>query len=149
LHQECDLDVFEARAGELLEPGCVYIAPGDFHLELTRKGIDVRTVLQQKPPENSCRPAVDVLFRSAAATYGAGCLGVVLTGMGQDGKRGAEDIVSAGGRVIAQDAATSTVWGMPRAVVEAGLAESVLPLGSIADAITRATLVGRRVVINT
>lgn len=148
LNQECQLTVCEAIAGEHLEPGTVYIAPGDFHLDLVRRGVDVYTVLQQGPPENSCRPAVDVLFRSTAATYGSGCLAVVLTGMGQDGKRGAEHVVSAGGRVLVQDAATSVVWGMPRAVAEAGLADSILPLGSISDAISRAAQVGRRVVIN-
>jgi two-component system chemotaxis response regulator CheB len=148
LNQECELNVCEATAGEVLEPGHVYIAPGDHHLEVIRKGTEVYTALQQAPPENSCRPAVDVLFRTAAAAYGSGCLAVVLTGMGQDGKRGAEHVASTGGRILVQDAATSVVWGMPRAVAEAGLADSVLPLGSIADAITRAAQVGRRVVIN-
>jgi two-component system chemotaxis response regulator CheB len=144
LNQECHLRVQEAEGGETLEPGHVFIAPGDFHLELCREGTAVKTVLQQGPPENSCRPAVDVLFRSAASIYGRGCLGVVLTGMGQDGLRGAEHIVHLGGTLIGQDEATSVVWGMPRAVCEAGLTHSVLPLGSVADEITRLATLGRR-----
>jgi two-component system chemotaxis response regulator CheB len=144
LNQECQLRVQEAEGGETLEPGRVFIAPGDFHLELCREGVSVKTVLQQGPPENSCRPAVDVLFRSAASIYGRGCLGVVLTGMGQDGLRGAEHIVHLGGTLVGQDEATSVVWGMPRAVCEAGLTHSVLPLGSIADEITRLATLGRR-----
>jgi two-component system chemotaxis response regulator CheB len=144
LNQECRLHVQEAEGGETLEPGQAFIAPGDFHLELSREGTSVKTVLQQGPPENSCRPAVDVLFRSAASIYGRGCLGVVLTGMGQDGLRGAEQIVHLGGTLVGQDEATSVVWGMPRAVCEAGLTHSVLPLGSIADEITRLATLGRR-----
>jgi two-component system chemotaxis response regulator CheB len=144
LNQECGLRVQEAEGGETLEPGHVFIAPGDFHLELCREGTSVKTVLQQGPPENSCRPAVDVLFRSAASIYGRGCLGIVLTGMGQDGLRGAEHIVHLGGTLVGQDEATSVVWGMPRAVCEAGLTHSVLPLGSVADEITRLATLGRR-----
>jgi two-component system, chemotaxis family, protein-glutamate methylesterase/glutaminase len=144
LNQECQLQVQEAAGGEALEPGQVFIAPGDYHLELRREGTSVKTVLHQGPPENSCRPAVDVLFRSAANIYGLGCLGVVLTGMGQDGLRGAEQIVHVGGTLVGQDEATSVVWGMPRAVCESGLTHFVLPLGSIADQITRLATLGRR-----
>lgn len=133
LGQECALDVVEAEGSETLCAGQVVIAPGNFHLEVQQQKGFVKTVLNQRSPENSCRPAVDVLFRSAARVYGSKCLGVVLTGMGQDGLRGAEHIVDGGGRIIAQDEATSVVWGMPRAVTEAGVAQEVLPLESIAQ----------------
>ena len=98
-------------------------------------GVRLRT--HEGPPENSCRPAVDVLFRSVAQVYGAGALAVVLTGMGQDGLRGCECIREAGGQVLAQDEATSVVWGMPGAVSQAGLAEKVLPLPELAVEINR------------
>lgn len=147
LDQECALEVAEATAGEVLRPGLVLIAPGDFHLELVRQGTQVVTALQQGPPENSCRPAVDVLFRSAAQVFGPGCLGVVLTGMGQDGMRGSEHIVATGGMVLAQDEATSVVWGMPRAVAEAGLASQVVPLTSIASELTRRAKAARRIAV--
>jgi len=103
-----------------------------------------KTVLNQGPPENSCRPAVDVLFRSAANVFGPGCLGLVLTGMGQDGTRGAEHIVQAGGTVLAQDEASSVVWGMPRAVAEAGLARQILPLPLVSSELMRNAEIGRR-----
>ena len=99
--------------------------------------------LYQGTPENYCRPAVDVLFRSAPESFGAGVLGVVLTGMGSDGAKGSARIVEAGGSVIVQDAATSVVWGMPGAVVGAGLASDVLPLGDIARAIQTRVARGR------
>ena len=143
LNQECAVEVREASDGEALRAGEVLIAPGDFHLEIHRKGVSVRTVLNQGSPENSCRPAVDVLFRSAARVYGPGLQAVVLTGMGQDGKRGAESIVQAGGTVIAQDEESSVVWGMPRAVAEAGLASKVIPLQAIPDELLRCVAVAR------
>lgn len=96
-----------------------------------------------EPPENSCRPAVDVLFRSVAWTYGPRTLAVVLTGMGQDGLRGCEYIAEAGGQIIAQDEATSVVWGMPGFVARAGLASRLLPLNQVASEITRRTMDGR------
>ena len=102
-----------------------------------REGSVVRIETHQGPPENSCRPAVDVLFRSVAATYGAGALGVVMTGMGQDGLRGCECIREQGGQVIVQDEATSVVWGMPGFVAQAGLADRVLPLDQMAPEIER------------
>jgi two-component system chemotaxis response regulator CheB len=144
LDQDCELEVQEATGGETLRHGQVLIAPGDFHLELQRQGVAIKTVLHQGPPENSCRPAVDVLFRSAANVFGPGCLALVLTGMGQDGMRGAEHIVQAGGRVLAQDEASSVVWGMPRAVAEAGLADRVLPLPAIANELLQCVAVARR-----
>lgn len=135
LDRTCSLHVAEAVDGEPLRAGSVLIAPGDHHLEVVRRGTQMIARLHQGPPENFCRPAVDVLFRSVAAAYGDACLSVVLTGMGQDGRRGAELLVAAGSQVIAQDAATSVVWGMPGAVATAGLASLVLPLGEIAAAL--------------
>lgn len=125
----------EAVDGEPLRPGTVVVAPGDFHLEVERRGGELFTKLTQAPPENSCRPAADVLFRSAAVAVGAGTLGVVLTGMGQDGLAGSRAIVSAGGSILVQNEATCVVWGMPKAVEQAGLAELVLPLAELGQAI--------------
>lgn len=130
----------EAKAGDVLRPGAGWIAPGDWHMVVrppAQPGQPATLDLNQFPPENSCRPAVDPLFRSAAEVFGARTLGVVLTGMGQDGVRGSEAIVRAGGHVITQDEATSVVWGMPGFVTNAGLADTVLPLGQVAPEITR------------
>lgn len=127
------LTVRESHGGEMLEPGVAYLAPGDFHITIENSPRGWMTRLNQGPMENSCRPAVDVLFRSVAETVGPGALAVVLTGMGYDGLRGSEAIHRAGGRVLAQDEATSVVWGMPRAVVDAGLADQILPLDGIAE----------------
>jgi two-component system chemotaxis response regulator CheB len=129
--------VVEATDGAPLVPGTVHIAPGDFHLTIGSSGASRRTALNQAPPENFCRPAVDVLFRSAVAAYGGAVLGVVLTGMGSDGRVGAGQIRDAGGTVVAQDQATSVVWGMPGAVTQAGFADEVLPLDRVAEAIAR------------
>ncbi len=115
-----------------------YIAPGDHHLTVESAGGVVRARLSDGPPENFCRPAVDVLFRSVAATFGSHALAVVLTGMGQDGARGCEDVVHHGGEVVVQDEATSVVWGMPGAVAHAGLAHAVLPIDQIAGAVRTA-----------
>jgi two-component system, chemotaxis family, protein-glutamate methylesterase/glutaminase len=131
------LRVVEARPGLVLEPGLAVIAPGDFHMTIERKGVNVVVALNQQPHENSCRPAVDPLFRSVAKVYGPAVLSVILTGMGQDGLRGCEWIREAGGQVLAQDEASSVVWGMPGFVVKAGLAHRVLPLDSMAPEITR------------
>ncbi|MCL3860891.1 chemotaxis response regulator protein-glutamate methylesterase [Actinotalea sp. K2] len=132
--------VVEAVGGESLKPGTVYIAPGDFHLEVARSAVGGRTVVTQGPPVNFCRPSVDVMFRSAVAVYGGELLGVVLTGMGSDGRSACEDLVTAGGTVIVQDEPTSVVWGMPGAVAMAGLAHSILPLDEIAATVTRTVL---------
>jgi two-component system chemotaxis response regulator CheB len=137
------LRVREGVEGGVLEPGVVWIAPGNFHVLLRREGELVRLVLNQDPPENSCRPAVDPLFRSASELFGNRTLALILTGMGHDGLRGAEQIRQAGGQVLAQDEATSVVWGMPGAVVAAGLAESVLPLDGIAGELTQRAQIGR------
>ena len=131
LSRLCGAPVREARTGEEVRPGDILMAPGGRHLELTGDGTGVRTRLTDDPPENSCRPAADVLFRSAARVWGPGTLGVVLTGMGRDGLQGSKAIVAAGGAVIAQDEFTSVVWGMPGEVVRAGLADAVLPLSQI------------------
>ncbi len=120
-----------------LQPGRVWVAPGGFHISVRRLATGWGLVTTEDPPENSCRPAVDVLFRSAARTIGAGVLGVVLTGMGQDGMIGAREIVDVGGQVIVQDEESSVVWGMPGFVANAGLADAVLPLDRIALDIRR------------
>ncbi len=138
LDRICGLSVKEAEGGEDVRPGTVWVAPGDHHLELRREGGGVRTYLSSAPPENYCRPAVDVLFRSAAQIYGGAVLACVLTGMGHDGGVGAKSIVSAGGSVIVQDEKTSVVWGMPGTVAMAGSAAAVLPLDRIADALNQA-----------
>ena len=145
LTQLGSLEVIESSGDEILTPGKAYVAPGDFHLEVQRRGPHVLTRIHQGPRENSCRPAVDVLFRSAAAVFGRGCLAVVLTGMGQDGLVGARYIVDAGGTVLAQDESTSVVWGMPRAVTVAGLVTQNYPITEIADAVARRASARRRV----
>jgi two-component system chemotaxis response regulator CheB len=127
--------VVEATDGEVLKPGTVYIAAGDHHLELSRSAGQLRTKLTDGPPVNFCRPAVDVLFRSAVRELGGQLLAVVLTGMGADGRTGCEDVVGAGGTVVVQDEPTSVVWGMPGAVAAAGLAHRILPLGEVAPAL--------------
>jgi two-component system chemotaxis response regulator CheB len=137
LDRLCPLTVVEAGDGTPLVPGTVHIAPGDFHLTVGTSRAARRTALSQAPPENFCRPAVDVLFRSAVAAYDGAVLGVVLTGMGSDGRIGAGQIRDAGGTVVAQDQATSVVWGMPGAVTQAGFADEVVPLGRVAEAIIR------------
>jgi two-component system chemotaxis response regulator CheB len=126
------LKVQEGREGERLLAGEVWIAPGDRHMTVVRKGAEILIGVNQDPPENSCRPAVDVLFRSVAQIYKANVLAIVLTGMGSDGTRGASLIRAAGGQVIAQDEASSVVWGMPGSVVAAQLADHIYPLDGIA-----------------
>ncbi|GAA3167291.1 chemotaxis response regulator protein-glutamate methylesterase [Planomonospora alba] len=133
LDRSSRLHVVEARSETQLRPGTVYIAPGDYHLEVVRRGTGTFTHLNQGPPENFCRPAVDVLFRSVAQAYGGATLAVVLTGMGQDGKRGSEALTAKGAEIVAQDEATSVVWGMPGAVAGAGLAHAILPLNDISQ----------------
>ncbi len=143
LNQKSKMTVKEAVEGEVAEAGTIYIAPGDFHMTLVQSHSELRIGLNQHVPENSCRPAVDVLFRSAATIYGAGLLGVVLTGMGQDGQRGAQAIREAGGSVFVQDEKTSVVWGMPGAVVRAGLADQMVPLNKVADEISNRVRLSR------
>ncbi len=131
------IPVSEAKDGEVLTAGKAWIAPGDFHLTVVRVNGRYLAKLNQQPPENSCRPAVDVLFRSLAECAGPRTLAVVLTGMGQDGLRGSELIAAQGGQIIAQDQATSVVWGMPGFVARAGLADTTLPINEIANEIVR------------
>jgi two-component system chemotaxis response regulator CheB len=138
LAQQTRLPVVEAADGAPVQPGTVYIAPSGSHLLLRRAGGEVRTALNDQPPENGFRPSADVLFRSAASAYGGDVVAAVLTGLecgNADGTEGLRPLKRAGGYVIAQDEATSVVWGMPGSVVQAGLADEVLPLDRIADAV--------------
>jgi two-component system chemotaxis response regulator CheB len=140
LNERCPLHVQEAVDGASVRAGSIYIAKGNWHMAVltaSRSGSPATLHLNQGPLENHCRPAVDVLFRSVAAVYGAGALAVVLTGMGADGMIGCRCIRDHGGSVLAQDEATSAVWGMPGAVTHAGLAQRVLPLNAIAPEILR------------
>jgi two-component system, chemotaxis family, protein-glutamate methylesterase/glutaminase len=140
LDSTCPLTIVEAAEGDLVERGRVLIAPGGRHLEIRAKGATIVAHLTDAPPENFCRPAVDVMFRSVSAIYRNRTLGVVLTGMGRDGAQGATVIRSAGGEMFAQDEASSVVWGMPGAVVTAGQADRVLPLDQMAAQITAALM---------
>jgi len=137
------LRVHEGGAGSRLEPGQVWIAPGDHHMTVSRNGVGAVLGLNQEPPENSCRPAVDVLFRSVARSFGASALAVVMTGMGSDGARGAAHIREAGGGVVVQDECSSVVWGMPGAVVAAGAADKVCPLSEISHEVIRRVAASR------
>jgi two-component system chemotaxis response regulator CheB len=137
LTENSRLRVREGVAGEPIAAAQAWVAPGGHHLVLRRESGKVRLAVNLDPPENSCRPSVDVLFRSAAEIYGPGVLAVVLTGMGQDGLRGCECVRAAGGQVIVQDEASSVVWSMPGAVAQASLADQVLPLEQIGPEIVR------------
>jgi two-component system, chemotaxis family, protein-glutamate methylesterase/glutaminase len=127
----------EAVDGEPVKPGQIYLAPGGRHMRVVRHGADAAIALEDGPPVNFCKPAVDPLFSSAIQIWQAGTLAVVLTGMGSDGMRGGKEIVAAGGSVIAQDEATSVVWGMPGAVANAGVCSAILPLNQIAPKLVR------------
>jgi len=137
LHSACRLPVEEAGQGKPVEAGKILIAPGDFHFKVASNGGGVRVFLDQSPPQNSCRPAVDALFTSIGEVYGGAVIAAILTGMGQDGLRGAEILKAQGASVLAQDEASSVVWGMPGAVVNAGLADRVLPLDQVVPEILR------------
>ncbi len=132
----------EAEHGEPIRAGRIYVAPGHLHLKVARTNGQPVVVLDDSAPVHFCKPSVDVMFSSAAELWGPSVLGLVLTGMGTDGARGGADIVASGGSIIAQDEATSIVWGMPGAVAQAGLCSRVLPLPDIAPAIVSAF--GRR-----
>jgi two-component system, chemotaxis family, protein-glutamate methylesterase/glutaminase len=136
--------VEECGGTEFLEPGSVWIAPGDYHMVVRRQGARIKLATQQGAAENSCRPSVDVLFRSVADVYGSGTLALVMTGMGQDGLRGAERIHDVGGQILAQDEASSVVWGMPGFIVNAGLADAVLPLDQIGSELVRRVMQSQR-----
>jgi two-component system chemotaxis response regulator CheB len=139
LSAECKLKVAEATEGAELVRGRILLAPGDYHLKVRRSGSGAFATLDQGPQENSCRPSVDVLFRSLAQHYRNEVLSVVLTGMGNDGLAGATALRQAGSRCLVQDEATSVVWGMPGAIARAGLANEVLPLNRIAAEILKLT----------
>lgn len=131
------LAVREARDGDPVLLGHAYVAPGNHHLELFRNGARYHCRVTQAPPVNRHRPSVDVMFRSVAAEAGPNAVGVILTGMGADGAEGLLEIKRAGGPTVAQDQATSVVWGMPGEAVKRGAADAVLPLDSIADHVAR------------
>ena len=137
LRRVSGLPAGEAVDGEAVTSGRIYIAPGDWHMTVECEGANKIIRLNQGPPENFCRPAVDPMFRSLAKAYGPAVLAVVLTGMGQDGLRGGQALTAAGGTIIAQDEATSVVWGMPGAVATGGLCSAVLPLVEIGPALER------------
>jgi two-component system chemotaxis response regulator CheB len=141
--------VEEGFSGALVQPGHAWIAPGDFHMNLRRENTSICLGIFQAEPENSCRPSVDVLFRSVAEVFRKNVLAVVMTGMGQDGLQGCQHIKAAQGQVIVQDEASSVVWGMPGYVAKAGLADSILPVTEIADEILRRVNQGRRVLPHT
>jgi two-component system chemotaxis response regulator CheB len=138
LDASCPLKVREAEAGAPLLPGEVWVARGDWHMEVARQGTRLILREHQGPPVNSCRPAVDILFESAMKACGGSVVSVVLTGMGQDGMKGARAIREAGGLVLAQDEDSSVVWGMPGAVAMAGIADAVLPLDAMAARVLQA-----------
>jgi two-component system chemotaxis response regulator CheB len=127
----------EAKDGDPIKPGHCYVAPGGWHMTVAREGAMPILRLNQEPPENFCRPAVDPMFRTAAQVFGSGALGVILTGMGSDGALGCEALARAGGHFIVQDEATSVVWGMPGAAAATGLAGGVLPLDQIGPWVRR------------
>jgi two-component system chemotaxis response regulator CheB len=137
LAEKSRLRVREAVAGEPVGSAQAWVAAGDQHLLVRRDTGTVRLVLNREEPVNSCRPSVDILFRTAAEVYGAGVLAVVLTGMGEDGLRGCECVRAAGGQVLVQDESSSVVWSMPGAVARLGLADQILPLGQIGPEILR------------
>lgn len=122
----------EAKEGEIVKHGHMYVAPGNYHMLAVRKGVNVELRLNQDPPVNYCRPAADPMLNSLSQVYGNSLFTVVLTGMGQDGMEGARTASKNGGGVIAQDEATSVVYGMPKAVAEAGVCQAILPLPEIA-----------------
>jgi two-component system chemotaxis response regulator CheB len=151
----CALRVRQAYDGDAVMPGTVWLAPGDSHMEVAArrvgfgigdailKGRGARVKLHQQEPLNHCRPSVDYLFHSAARLYGAATLALMMTGMGADGLDGARAVHEAGGVVLAQDEATSAVWGMPGRVADAGIADAVLPLAAIAGELRQRVNVGR------
>ncbi|MEN9846175.1 MAG: hypothetical protein RIS36_1322 [Pseudomonadota bacterium] len=139
-----NLPAFEATNGTIAQKGNIYVAPGNYHLEVDRKDNDLLVNLSEAPHENSCRPSADVMFRSLATAYGSNLLTIVMTGMGQDGKRGCEVVKMTGGTVVAQDQESSLVWGMPRAVISAGLHDAVMPLSAMAHLINGSCCISKK-----
>lgn len=131
LRSRCSLSIFEAHHNQIIRPGSVYLAPGDQHLTLAYCEGKLSIALSDGPKENSCRPSADVMFRSLAQVFGKSALGIVLTGMGIDGQNGSHYLKTKGGSIIAQDEQSSAVWGMPKAVISAGLADEILSLDEI------------------
>lgn len=138
LGQASGMPSAEAKDGEAVVPGRIYVAPGDFHMVVDGNATQRVVRLNKNPPENFCRPAVDPMLRSIAKAYGNKTLFVMLTGMGQDGLKGAQELTNVGGTVIAQDEPSSVVWGMPGAVASAGLCSAVLPLTDIGAFVKKA-----------
>lgn len=137
LTRQTGLECREGVDGEALLPGRVYVAPGDRHMLVRRKGTSHHIALSDAPPEHFCRPAVDPLFRSVAESFGARALALVLTGMGTDGAIGAAALAKAGANVAVQDEESSVVWGMPGAVAKAGAASAVLPVEALAELVRK------------
>jgi len=127
----------EGKDGEVVHAGRIYLAPGNYHMIVESQGASTVVRLNQNPPENFCRPSVDPMLRSLARIYGSSLLTIILTGMGSDGQKGAMEVVEAGGTVIAQDEATSVVWGMPGAVATSGLCSAVLPIQEIGPSVRK------------
>ena len=138
LGQASGMGAAEAKDGEVVAPGRIYVAPGDFHMTVHAEGIRRVLRLDKEPPENFCRPAVDPMLRSLAKAYNGKVLAVILTGMGVDGMKGGRELAAAGGVIAAQDEATSVVWGMPGAVASGGLCSAVLPLSDIGPYVRKA-----------
>lgn len=136
ISRACGRPCKEASDGDVIEGGSVYVAPGDYHM-VVEPGIRKTLRLNQDPPENFCRPAVDPMLRSVAKAYGRNVLVVILTGMGSDGAKGAQVVVDGGGVIVSQDEASSVVWGMPGAVAQAGLSSAVLPIGELGAHVRR------------
>ena len=137
----CRITVTEARQGERIRPGHAYIAPGDKHMRLVREGDHFAVALDRDPPVNRHRPAVDVLFHSIAEIAGKTSVGVILTGMGADGKSGIRALKEAGARTLAQDRDSCVVFGMPKAAIDTGCVDAVVPIAEMADEILRSVAV--------
>lgn len=137
LDQKTEYTVKEATTGDVVAANTILIAPGNYHMTVRIVGGEHRIALHQGPLENGCRPAADVLFRSVADVFGSRTLGIVLTGMGKDGMEGAKAMKGKGATIIAQDKNSSVAWGMPRSVIEAELADYVLPLDEIAATVNK------------
>ncbi len=129
--KQCDVDCVEASDGDPVIDGRIYVAPGGYHMTVVSREGQQFIELNQEPPENFCRPAVDPMMRSIVNVYGRRVLALILTGMGQDGLKGCQAVVEAGGSVLAQDEETSVVWGMPGAVANAGICNEIIPLNEI------------------
>jgi two-component system chemotaxis response regulator CheB len=142
LSDKSKLRVVEATHGQVAEPGVAYLAPGDFHMQVSSRLGKPALLLDEGPLRNGCRPSVDPLFCSAAETYGNGLLAIVLTGIGCDGVAGAQKVASSGGHVWVQDEQSAAVWGMPGAVVRAGLARRTVSLDAMPSAIMTAVAEG-------